>query len=80
MAAKRPKDAATTVGYRRARSLARRLAVQALYQLQLNPRSLADTQKQFETDPESDRARPGHEGMRRTREARPHGVRARRAP
>lgn len=56
MAAKRPKDATTTVGSRRARSLARRLAVQALYQLQLNPRSLSDTQKQFETDPESDRA------------------------
>jgi hypothetical protein len=28
---------------RRARSLARRLAVQALYQLQINPRPLADT-------------------------------------
>jgi N utilization substance protein B len=39
----------------RARSLARRLALQALYQMQLNPRSLADTQKQFAADPEAER-------------------------
>jgi transcription antitermination protein NusB len=39
----------------RARSLARRLALQALYQMQLNPRSLSDTQKQFAADPEADR-------------------------
>jgi len=41
---------------RRARSLARRLALQALYQLQLNPRPWADTQREFVADPESDRA------------------------
>jgi transcription antitermination protein NusB len=39
----------------RARSLARRLALQALYQLQLNPRTLAATQKQFAADPEAER-------------------------
>ena len=54
MAAKR-KAAAGATG-RRARSLARRLALQALYQLQLNPRPLAAVQKQFVADPESDRA------------------------
>ncbi len=41
---------------RAARSLARRLALQALYQIQLNPRPWADTQKQFTADPESDGA------------------------
>jgi N utilization substance protein B len=41
-------------GYR-ARSLARRLALQALYQLQLNPRTLAATQRQFAADPEAER-------------------------
>lgn len=39
----------------RARSLARRLALQALYQFQLNPRPLADIQKQFAADPEAER-------------------------
>jgi transcription antitermination protein NusB len=39
----------------RARSFARRLALQALYQMQLNPRSWSDTQKQFAADPEADR-------------------------
>jgi len=39
----------------RARSLARRLALQALYQIQLNPRPLAATQRQFATDPEAQR-------------------------
>jgi transcription antitermination protein NusB len=39
----------------RARSLARRLALQALYQLQLNPRPLAATQRQFAADPEAER-------------------------
>jgi N utilization substance protein B len=39
----------------RARSLARRLALQALYQMQLNPRSWSDTQKQFAAEPEADR-------------------------
>jgi N utilization substance protein B len=41
---------------RRARSLARRLAVQALYQLQINPRTWQDTQQQYAADPESNRA------------------------
>jgi N utilization substance protein B len=40
---------------RRARSLARRLALQALYQIQLNPRPWADTQQQFAADPEAQR-------------------------
>lgn len=39
----------------RARSLARRLALQALYQLQINPRSWQDTQQQFDLDPEAER-------------------------
>ena len=38
------------------RSLARRLALQALYQLQLNPCPWADTQRQFAADREADRA------------------------
>lgn len=37
----------------RARSLARRLALQALYQLQINPRPWQDTQRQFDEDPEA---------------------------
>jgi N utilization substance protein B len=40
---------------RRARSLARRLALQALYQMQINPRSLADTERQYAEDPEAQR-------------------------
>jgi N utilization substance protein B len=39
----------------RARSLARRLALQALYQLQINPRSWQDTHRQFVEDPEAER-------------------------
>jgi N utilization substance protein B len=39
----------------RARSLARRLALQALYQLQINPRSWQDTHRQFAEDPEAER-------------------------
>jgi transcription antitermination protein NusB len=39
----------------RARSLARRLALQALYQLQINPRSWQDTHRQFDEDPEAER-------------------------
>src|SRR6202522_2308598 len=39
----------------RARSHARRLALQALYQLQINPTSWQDTHRQFEEDPEADR-------------------------
>ena len=40
---------------RRARSLARRLALQALYQLQLNELSWQDIHQQFLTDPEAAR-------------------------
>jgi transcription antitermination protein NusB len=40
---------------RRARSLARRLAMQALYQIQLNPRPWQDTHRQFDDDPEAER-------------------------
>jgi N utilization substance protein B len=43
------------VSVHRARSLARRLALQALYQLQINPRSWQDTHQQFAEDPEADR-------------------------
>jgi transcription antitermination protein NusB len=39
----------------RARSLARRLALQALYQWQINPRSWEDTHRQFAGDPEAER-------------------------
>jgi len=39
----------------RARSLSRRLALQALYQLQINPRSWQDTHRQFAEDPEAER-------------------------
>ena len=39
----------------RARSLARRLALQALYQMQINPAPWADTQQQYAADPEADR-------------------------
>ena len=39
----------------RARHLARRLALQALYQLQINPRSWQDTHRQFAEDPEAER-------------------------
>jgi transcription antitermination protein NusB len=54
VAAKRPGAGKGATGHR-ARSLARRLALQALYQLQLNPRPLAATQKQFAADPEAER-------------------------
>lgn len=40
---------------RRARSLARRLALQALYQIQINPRSWQDTHRDFDLDPEAAR-------------------------
>ncbi len=39
----------------RARSLSRRLALQALYQLQINPRPWQDTHRQFAEDPEAER-------------------------
>jgi transcription antitermination protein NusB len=39
----------------RARSLSRRLALQALYQMQINPVPWQDVQNQFAKDPEADR-------------------------
>jgi N utilization substance protein B len=39
----------------RARNLSRRLALQALYQLQINPLPWQDIQRQFLADPEADR-------------------------
>jgi N utilization substance protein B len=39
----------------RARSLARRLALQALYQIQINPRPWQDTLLEFAADPEAER-------------------------
>ena len=39
----------------RTRSLARRLALQALYQQQLNPLAWQDTRRQFAEDPEAER-------------------------
>jgi N utilization substance protein B len=48
-----PKEA-TATGHR-ARSLARRLTVQALYQLQLNPRPWQDTHQEYAADPEAAR-------------------------
>jgi transcription antitermination protein NusB len=47
-------SATAAEGYR-ARSLARRLAVQALYQIQINPRPWADIQSEFAADPEAER-------------------------
>jgi transcription antitermination protein NusB len=56
---KRPRAGKDAPGQRapghRARSLARRLALQALYQIQINSRPWADTQQQFAEDPEADR-------------------------
>jgi transcription antitermination protein NusB len=43
------------VSVHRARNLARRLALQALYQLQINPRPWRDTHQQFAEDPEAER-------------------------
>jgi transcription antitermination protein NusB len=40
---------------RRARSLARRLALQALYQIQVNPLPWQDVHRQFAADPEAQR-------------------------
>jgi transcription antitermination protein NusB len=39
----------------RARNLARRLALQALYQIQINPRPWQDIHRQFADDPEAER-------------------------
>ena len=61
MTGKRPDAGKDALGRRaprqdkRARSLARRLALQALYQIQINPRSWADTVQQYAADPEADR-------------------------
>jgi transcription antitermination protein NusB len=41
---------------RRARSLARRLALQALYHFQINPRPWAEIEREFAADPEAERA------------------------
>jgi transcription antitermination protein NusB len=46
---------ATGASAHRARSLARRLALQALYQIQINPRPWQDVHQQFAADPEADR-------------------------
>jgi N utilization substance protein B len=43
------------VNANRARSFARRLALQALYQLQINPRPWEETHRQFAGDPEAER-------------------------
>jgi N utilization substance protein B len=40
---------------KRARSHARRLALQALYQIQINPRPWADTMREYAADPEAER-------------------------
>jgi len=40
---------------RRARSLARRLALQALYRLQINPGPWQDTHREFDLDPQAER-------------------------
>jgi transcription antitermination protein NusB len=46
---------ASAEGSHRARSLARRLALQALYQIQINPLPWQDVQLQFAADPEAER-------------------------
>jgi N utilization substance protein B len=43
------------VSSHRARTLSRRLALQALYQLQINPLPWQDIQRQFAADPEAER-------------------------
>jgi len=43
------------VNANRSRSFARRLALQALYQLQINPRPWEETHRQFAEDPEAER-------------------------
>ncbi len=52
--AAKPGSAKPALGHR-ARSLARRLTVQALYQIQINPRPWADIQREFAADPEAER-------------------------
>lgn len=53
-AARRP--SAARAQEHRARSLARRLALQALYQLQVNPRPWEEVQRQYAEDPQAQRA------------------------
>ncbi len=64
MTGKRPQAGKAALGHRapgkdaggkRARSHARRLALQALYQIQINPRSWTDTVRQYAADPEAER-------------------------
>jgi transcription antitermination protein NusB len=53
VAAKRP--AARSATDHRARGLARRLALQALYQIQINPRPWTEAEREFAGDPEAER-------------------------
>jgi N utilization substance protein B len=55
LATKPPRSAAKPAEGHRARSLARRLVVQALYQIQINPRPWTDIQREFAADPEAER-------------------------
>src|SRR5271165_1930245 len=55
MGAKPPAADRPAAAGHRARSLARRLTVQALYQIQINPRSWQDTHQQYAADPEAER-------------------------
>ncbi len=56
MGVKEPAAGRGTAAGHRARSLARRLTVQALYQIQINPRSWQDTHDQYAADREAERA------------------------
>jgi N utilization substance protein B len=58
-AAAKAAPAKSAEGYR-ARSLARRLALQALYQIQINPRPWPDIQREFAADPEAERVDLGY--------------------
>ncbi|MGA2778799.1 MAG: transcription antitermination factor NusB [Steroidobacteraceae bacterium] len=60
MGAKQPAAGRAAGAGHRARSLARRLAVQALYQTQINPRSWQDTHQQYAADPEAQRVDRGY--------------------
>lgn len=55
MAGKRPQVVKEDAADRRARSHSRRLALQALYQIQINPRPWIDVQQEFAADPEAER-------------------------
>jgi N utilization substance protein B len=60
MAAKPPAADRHAAAGHRARSLARRLTVQALYQIQINPRSWQDTHQQYAADSEAERVDRGY--------------------